>query len=189
MRRFALIVFAALALVGARLAAADKPAADRPAGSSAALLSKAGFDIPKSEVASMDFTLDSLSGEKLSLGSFKGKLVFLNFWATWCGPCNMELPAIKALYQRLKPKGLVVVAVDLAEDKKTVDAFVKAKGIQFPVLLDTKGQVGGMYGTSSIPTTFIIDRTGMILGRKIGVDSLAWDSPESVALFEKLLAM
>jgi len=162
---------------------------EQSASASATLLGESGFDIPTKTIDSADFSLDSLSGAKLSLGSLKGKLVFLNFWATWCGPCNIELPAIKVLYERLKSKGLVVLAVDLAEDRKTVERFVRAKGMQFPVVLDATGQVGALYGASSIPTTFIIDRSGKILGRKVGVDNRAWDSPESIALFEKLLAM
>jgi thiol-disulfide isomerase/thioredoxin len=164
-------------------AAAQAPSA------SAALLAKAGFEIPSRPIDSTDFTLDSISGGSLSLASFKGKLVFLNFWATWCGPCNIELPAIAALSERLKSKGLVVLAVDLREEREKVETFVKAKGVTFPVALDRNGRVGSLYGISGIPTTYVVDRTGKILGRKIGVDDLSWDSPASIALFEKLLAM
>jgi thiol-disulfide isomerase/thioredoxin len=163
--------------------------AEAPKGTANELLSNAGFQVPKSPVDSTDFTLDTLGGGKTSLSSYKGKLVFLNFWATWCGPCNIELPAITALYNKLKAKGLVVVGVDLAEKKDTVSTFVQKKGLPYPILLDASGAVGAQYGTASIPTTYIIDRNGRILGRKIGLDDLAWDSPESVSLFEKLLAM
>lgn len=166
-----------------------KPVLVSVTSNAATLLSKAGFQVPSKEIDSTDFTLETLTGGTTKLSSLKGQIVFLNFWATWCGPCNIELPAIAALYERLKSKGLVVLGVDLAEQKDTVSTFVKKKGLPFPVLLDADGTVGSQYDASSIPTTYIIDRNGRILGRKIGLDSMAWDSPESVSLFEKLLAM
>ncbi len=194
-----LLAFATVSILSAVAGGKDGTASPDSAGavlvaitSNAAtseLLSKAGFQVPSKEIDSTDFALEALAGGTTKLSAFKGRLVFLNFWATWCGPCNIELPAIAALYDRLKSKGLVVLGVDLAEKKDTVSSFVKKKGLLFPVLLDANGMVGAQYGVSSIPTTYVIDRNGRILGRKVGLDDLAWDSPESVSLFEKLLAM
>jgi len=151
---------------------------------------KAGIDVPKRDLPSQDFTLESLGGDKVSLSSFKGKVVLLSFWATWCGPCKQEMPEMQALYQKLKGKGFEVVAVDMMEDKATVSDFVKKNGYTFPVLLDTTGAVGGgeLYDARAIPTNYIVDKAGKIVGRKIGVDGPTWMSTERVALFESLLS-
>jgi thiol-disulfide isomerase/thioredoxin len=160
-----------------------------PAGSTAEMLLKAGFDIPKTDIMASDFTLTSLEGKKVKLSSFKGKVVFLSFWATWCGPCKAELPSVQAMYQKLKGKGLELLAVDVMEDRKTVSDFLQANGMSFPVLLDSDGSVGGTYGSGSIPTNFIIDRSGKILARIVGYDGVEWTSEERLALFDKLLAL
>jgi thiol-disulfide isomerase/thioredoxin len=172
---------------GAADAAAVVPvAAALPPAQASSLLQAVGLQIPKEEIASTDFTLDSLDGRKVSLSSYRGKLVFLNFWATWCPPCRSEMPAMEALYTKLKARGFVIVAVDLAEEARVVSEYVKTKKLTFPVLLDTAGEVGGKYSAQSIPTTYIIDREGRILARGIGAQ-WKWDSPEMIALFEKLL--
>ena len=158
-------------------------------GSVNEMLLKAGFAVPKAEIAASDFTLESPDGKNVSLASFKGSLVFLSFWATWCGPCKQELPSVQALYDKLKSKGFIVVAVDVMEENKTVSVFVKANRMTFPVLLDADGKVGGKYNARSIPTNYLLDRKGKILARIVGFDGTLWDSPERVALFEKLLAM
>ena len=152
-------------------------------------LKKAGFDVPATEVMSEDFSLESLEGSKVSLSSFKGKVVLLSFWATWCGPCRQEMPEMQTLYQKLKGKGFEVVAVDMMEDKATVAKFVKTSGYTFPVLLDSKGEVGGgPYAARAIPTNYVVDKGGRLVGRKIGIDGPAWTSDERVALFESLLS-
>ena len=172
-------------------AAASAELASRSAapGSTNEMLLKAGFAVPKAEVDSTDFTLESVDGTSVSLASYKGSLVFLSFWATWCGPCKQELPSAQALYEKLKSKGFLIVAVDVMEEKKTVSAFVRANRMTFPVLLDADGRVGGEYDARSIPTNYIVDRRGKILARIVGYDGTPWDSPARIALFEKLLAM
>ena len=153
-------------------------------------LKKAGLDVPTREIMSEDFTLQSLDGTSVSLSSFKGKVVLLSFWATWCGPCKQEMPEMQALYQKLKGSGFEVVAVDMMEDKATVSDFVKKNGYTFPILLDTKGEVGGggLYDARAIPTNYIVDKAGRIVGRKIGVDGPTWMSAERVAVFQSLLS-
>lgn len=152
-------------------------------------LKKAGLDVPARELMSEDFSLESLEGTRVSLSSFKGKVVLLSFWATWCGPCKQEMPAMQTLYQKLRGKGFKVVAVDMMEDKATVAKFVKTSGYTFPVLIDSTGEVGGgPYGARAIPTNYIVDKGGRIVGRKIGIDGPAWTSDERVALFESLLS-
>lgn len=152
---------------------------------------KAGLDVPTQELASTDFTLETMRGGSVSLSSYRGKVVLLSFWATWCGPCQQEMPAMQKLYDQLKSKGLVVVAVDVGEDKPTVAAFLKKNGYTFPVLLDTTGDVAGssVYNANAIPTNFIIDKNGEIRGRKIGIDGPEWTSSVRVSLFERLLSL
>lgn len=153
-------------------------------------IKKAGLDVPTSEVSSTDFKLEALDGKMVTLSSYRGKVVLLSFWATWCGPCRQEMPAMEKLYQRLKVKGFEVVAVDMMEDKATVSAFVKTSGYTFPVLLDKTGEVGGngLYAARAIPTNYVIDKAGKIVGRKIGIDGPEWTSSEKIAMFESLLA-
>ena len=120
------------------------------------------------------------------MSDYRGKVVFLNFWATWCGPCRFEMPSMETLYQRFKAKGLVIVAVNLQEDRNSVQRFVDEYGLSFPVLLDTTGRVGATYGARSIPTTYIVDRDGFVLAGTIGTRE--WDTEDYLRFFEKLLA-
>jgi thiol-disulfide isomerase/thioredoxin len=170
-------------------AATAAPDSQGAAGSVSQMLLHAGFAVPKADVNATEFTLQSLDGKSVSLSSFKGKLVFLSFWATWCGPCKQELPSVQALYEKLKAKGFVILAVDVMEDKKTVSNFVKANAMTFPVLLDSSGSVGRDYDAGSIPTNYLLDRNGKILARIVGYDGTEWTDPARVALFEKLLSL
>ncbi len=118
------------------------------------------------------FTLKDLNGKELSLSDFKGKVVFLNFWATWCPPCRREIPAFIELVEKYKDDGFVVlgVAVDPREFEKTdkVKPFAEQMGINYPIVYDTKG-VSQLYGgIRSIPTTFVINREGKVVGRIVG---------------------
>jgi thiol-disulfide isomerase/thioredoxin len=158
-------------------------------GSTRDMLLKAGFAVPKSDIAASDFTLQAPDGKRVSLASYRRSLVFLSFWATWCGPCKQELPSLQALYEKLKGKGFTIVAVDVMENGSTVSDFVKANRMTFPVLLDTDGKVGADYEARSLPTNYIVDRSGMILARIVGYDGTSWDSPERIALIEKLLSL
>jgi thiol-disulfide isomerase/thioredoxin len=161
-----------------------------PAGLSAEKLTEADFRAVglatlKEGTKSIDFTLLGLDGKKIALSSFKGKLVFLNFWATWCPPCRAEMPAMERLYQKLKGKGLEILAVDLQEELKSVQNFVKQNKLSFTVVLDKDGRMGATYGARSIPTSYIIGRNGDVLGGTIG--GKEWDSPEMIAFFTRLL--
>jgi thiol-disulfide isomerase/thioredoxin len=145
-----------------------------------------GLAALKEGTESIAFTLSDLSGKKVSLSSFKGKVVFLNFWATWCPPCRGEMPSMERLYQKLKDKGLVILAVDLQEDAKSVRKFVNELKLTFPVALDSDGKVGAAYGARSIPTSYIIGRAGSALGGTVGGHE--WDTPEMISFFTRLLA-
>lgn len=132
-----------------------------------------------------NFTLKKLNGKEVSLSDYRGKVVFLNFWATWCPPCRGEMPSMEKLYQKFKGKDFVMLAVSLREKEKTVEKFVQKNGLTFPVLLDPRGKAGGDYMVSSIPTTYLIDKQGKIIGRAIG--GRDWANENSFNLFSALL--
>jgi DsbE subfamily thiol:disulfide oxidoreductase len=146
----------------------------------------AGLRLLKERVPPRDFSLSLLEGETKSLSSYKGKVVFLNFWATWCGPCRIEMPSLEALYNKFSDKGLEILAVNCREDQATVSSFLKNEGFTFPVLLDLNGRVSLNYGIQAIPTTFLIDRDGMIILRLVG--STDWDTSKINAALESLLS-
>ncbi|MBI3753715.1 MAG: TlpA family protein disulfide reductase [Deltaproteobacteria bacterium] len=140
----------------------------------------------KKPVSAPDFTLNTLDGKKVSLKDFRGKVVFLNFWATWCPPCTFEMPSIESLHRKFKDKGLVVVAVNSEEGAKKVNNFIKKKGYTFLVLLDTDGSVANdSYKAIGFPTTYLIDRRGLAIGKAEGARE--WDSKESFRLIEEIL--
>jgi thiol-disulfide isomerase/thioredoxin len=147
---------------------------------------EAGLRLLSTKVSPRDFSLSLLEGETKSLSSYKGKVIFLNFWATWCGPCRVEMPSMAALYNKFSDKGLEILAVNSGEDQATVRSFLNNEGFSFPALLDLDGKVSANYGIQAIPTTFLIDRDGMIILRLVG--SIDWDTPKIHAALESLLS-
>lgn len=133
-----------------------------------------------------DFVSENLRGGNSGLADYKGKVVLLNFWATWCMPCRAEMPGMETLWQRYKEQGFVVVGISNDEgSKKRVDTFTKLLDLSFPVLLDPEGEVNDLYKVSNMPTSFLIDRNGKIISRIVGSDD--WLSPEAIQLVENLL--
>lgn len=113
------------------------------------------------------FKLLDLKGQEVSLDQFKGKVVMLDFWATWCGPCQMTMPVIEKLEKEYADT-LVVLAINLQETKGEVAEYIQRQGITSRVLLDESGSVGAAYGTESIPMQFLIDKTGIVRHIQIG---------------------
>ncbi|HEX2926825.1 MAG TPA: TlpA disulfide reductase family protein [Ruminiclostridium sp.] len=114
------------------------------------------------------FSLLDTDGKKVSLDDFKGKYVYLNFFATWCPPCRAEMPDIERVYQEYKNKNLVVLAVNLGEDSKTVKDFFTQNDLSFKALLDSNRSIAQKYGISAIPVSIFIDRQGNIAAKKVG---------------------
>ena len=119
-----------------------------------------------------DFTLQTLDGKNMKLSDFRGKAVLLNFWATWCGPCKIEMPWFVQLQQQYGPEGLQIVGVAMDDSSsEDIAKFVKEMGINYPILLG-KESVGQSYGgVGVLPTTFFIDRDGKFVGREFGLQS------------------
>jgi len=115
-----------------------------------------------------DFTLKGLDGRAVSLSSFRGQPVLLNFWASWCGPCRIEMPLLQDIYEKWAGGGLVFLAVNLQEDASTVKEFIAGSGYTFPVLLSPGNEVPLAYNVRGIPATFFIDADGVIRDIKIG---------------------
>jgi len=119
-----------------------------------------------------DFELQSLEGQNIKLSSYRGKAVLLNFWATWCGPCKIEMPWFRELQKQYGPKGLQIVGVAMDDaSKEDIDKFVKEMGVNYPILIG-KEAVGQDYGgVNVLPTTFFLDRDGKIVAREFGLQS------------------
>ncbi|HEY2986335.1 MAG TPA: TlpA disulfide reductase family protein [Candidatus Binatia bacterium] len=132
-----------------------------------------------------DFSLPDPAGKKVSLKNFRGKLVLLNFWATWCVPCREEMPAMERLYQQFRSKGFTIVAVDVKDDPKQALPFLKELKITYPVMLDTDGEVGLLYGAWGLPATYLIGPKGEGLARLWG--PAAWDGAGAKQLIQDLL--
>ncbi|MDA8353811.1 MAG: thiol-disulfide oxidoreductase ResA [Firmicutes bacterium] len=113
-----------------------------------------------------DFQLETLDGEKMKLSDLKGKVVLLNFWASWCEPCRDEMPAIQTVYDKHKDKGFEVVGVNIAETQVAVNAFARQYELKFPIAMDRERKVTEQYGIGPIPSSIFIDREGNII-RKV----------------------
>ncbi|GKS57085.1 hypothetical protein YTPLAS18_06120 [Nitrospira sp.] len=121
-----------------------------------------GSRVPAVGMPAADFTLIDLDGNTRTLADYKGKVVLLNFWATWCKPCTTEMPAMQSAYDRLKDKGLVVVAVNELEDEARVREHIVEYGHTFPVLLDRDNDVANLYGVFGLPVSVFIDGNGKV---------------------------
>jgi len=132
-----------------------------------------------------DFTLPDPGGKKISLEKFRGKVVFLNFWATWCESCREEMPSMERLYQEFKGKGLEIVAVNVKDKRPAALAFVKELKLNYPILMDPEGEVGLLYGAFGLPVTYLIDRKGIVLARLWGPAD--WHSPAARKLIAALV--
>lgn len=117
---------------------------------------------PTAGLPAADFTLTDLQGKPQSLSQYRGKVVLLNFWATWCKPCTTEMPAMQTTYDQLKDKGFVVLAVNELEDDRKVAEHIKAYGHTFPVLMDKDNRVANLYGVYGLPVSVFIDEQGVM---------------------------
>jgi thiol-disulfide isomerase/thioredoxin len=110
-----------------------------------------------------DFTLAGLEDSKISLSDFRGHYVLLNFWATWCPPCQAELPELQAYYTAYRSKGFILLGIDVQEDPTTVSTFLQQRGFDFPVGVDTTGAVHASFGTNSLPLSVLVGPNGELI--------------------------
>ncbi|MBI1885362.1 MAG: TlpA family protein disulfide reductase [Chloroflexi bacterium] len=128
-----------------------------------ARLVRAGFDVgPEEGKLAPNFLLPTLDGGELRLSRLRGKPVVLNFWATWCSPCRREIPQLVDAYDRFRDQGLAVVGVNLQEDRDTIQDYSDDFGMDFPIPIDHSGDVGREYRLLGLPTTYFIDRDGVV---------------------------
>jgi len=150
------------------------------------LFSKIGVLQIKEKKNAPNFRLEDLKGRKIELKNFRGKVIFLNFWATWCGPCKEEMPSIETLHQQFKEKDFVFLTISVDyEGKKPVKEFIEKQRYTFPVLLDPKCETLDLYKVKGIPTTILIDKNRKMIGKAIGPRN--WKSPEAISLLNFLL--
>ena len=125
---------------------------------------------PQQGFLAPDFELPTIDGETVKLSDLRGQAVLVNLWATWCPPCRAEMPAIEKIYNEYKDEGLVVLAVDMTyqDTQSDIPPFVAEYGLTFPILLDRSGDVGNAYQLRSLPSSFFIDRDGIISEVVIG---------------------
>jgi thiol-disulfide isomerase/thioredoxin len=119
---------------------------------------------PQTGFAAPDFTLKTPDGEEYTLSELKGSAVLVNLWATWCSPCRAEMPAIEKMYQEYKDRGFIVLAVNMTYQDKPADVvpFIQEYGLTIPILLDETGRIGAVYQLHYLPSSYFIDRVGII---------------------------
>ena len=143
----------------------------------------AGEDAP---VNAPPFSISSLDGHELALNDYHGKYLLVNFWATWCGPCKVEMPSLELLYQKFNKRNFAMIAV--SNDifgAQVVKPYIEAQNFTFPVGLDPKLKVSNQFGVTSLPTTFLINPQGEIIGVLNGAEN--WVEPKTLLYFDQLL--
>jgi peroxiredoxin len=133
-----------------------------------------------------DFTLPDLDGRMVSLFGYRGKVVVVNVWATWCPPCVDEMPSLEKLYQEFKAENFAILAVSIdSAGIKAVAPFMKKHGLTFTALIDSQAAVRASYKTTGVPETFIINKQGILVKKVIG--PLNWAAPEILRYIRKLI--
>jgi cytochrome c biogenesis protein CcmG/thiol:disulfide interchange protein DsbE len=133
-----------------------------------------------------DFTFPDLDGKKVSLSDYRGRVVFVNIWATWCLPCVEEMPSIEKLYNRFKGDQFQILAVSIdSNGREAVVPFMKKLNLTFPVLLDPEGKIRKRYGLTGVPESFVIDREGIVVKKVIG--PIDWAAPEVIRFFQDFI--
>ncbi|MCL4535788.1 MAG: TlpA family protein disulfide reductase [Bacteroidetes bacterium] len=166
-------VLTALALAGLLLSACAGAAREIggsvPAGAGLVADAAGLPPAPRPGHPAPDFTLQDMDGKNVKLSDLKGKPVLINFWTTWCPPCRAEMPDIETVYQRHKAEGLVVLGVDVQEDKDAVSKYVQRGGFSWTFLLDTSGEVFfNRYRGAAFPSSFFVDKEGVVQDVSIG---------------------
>jgi len=146
-----------------------------------------GVQVPRIHKSAPDFSLAMLGGGKKALADYRGKVVLLHFWATWCVACRHEMPQIEQLWRRHRDDGLVVLGVNVDRGNlPSVRNFVHERNLNFPFVLDPEGTVRNRYEVRALPTSYLIDRNGKIIGRIIG--ERKWNGQQATTMIKQILA-
>lgn len=171
---------------GADTPAAASPATGRrPAMPLAEAMKELDLIKPSRQKRADDFTLPTPAETPFRLSDHRGKVVMINFWATWCPPCVQEMPAMERLYRKHREAGFVMVAVSLDANSKVVPPFVARHKLSFPIALDPKMEIANAYSVRALPSSFLVDRSGNLAALAIG--PRRWDNVASDAVVEGLL--
>ncbi len=177
-----------LALVGAACDAGSSDGRQEADQRASATFGQAAFGraAPAIGAPAPAFTLPDLHGKPLALPDYRGAVVLLNFWATWCAPCLVEMPGMERLYREFRKEGFAILAVSSDPQGRAVtQPFADANGLTFPILHDSDYRVSGRYGVRTLPMSFVIDRNGTLLHQVFGARD--WDAPEARTLVRSLL--
>ncbi|GIX47180.1 MAG: hypothetical protein KatS3mg131_1391 [Candidatus Tectimicrobiota bacterium] len=170
---------AMLALLAAYLVLRQLAATPRAPALAPAAAARAPFPV--------DFTLPDLQGNLVRLADTRGRVVLLNFWATWCPPCRAEMPALEALHRDYQKRGLTILAISSdVEGEKAVAPFVRRYGLTFTVLLDPRNTLGERLQVRGLPTTYLLDKAGRIAAYEVGIRD--WNGSKMRRFLEALLA-
>ena len=131
-----------------------------------------------------DFSLPDMDGAVYRLSDYRGQVVIVNFWATWCPPCREEMPSMQRAWEQLQGEGILMLGINVGEDEDTIFPFTADYPVDFPLLLDRESAVTGQWPVRGLPTTFVVDPAGRIVYRAIG--SREWDDPALLALVRAL---
>jgi len=156
-----------------------------PGGASADPFRELGLIRPGKTTAAPGFDVPALGGARLRLADLRRKVVFLNFWATWCPPCREEMPSMERAHHRHRDRGLTIVALALDCEPDPVVAFVQSLGLTFPIGLDPGFEVANRYAVRAPPSSFLIDRQGAVVAVALGPRD--WDGNAARAVFESML--
>ena len=148
-------------------------------------LHASGMEYPAVNFFAPSFELSSLNGEKIKLADFRGKVVFINFWATWCVPCKTEMASMEKLYQRFKGKDFEMFAISIDKDISPIKPYLDKYNLTFPVLLDTNNAVKIKYKFIGTPATYIVGKDGIILHNAIGPRD--WSTEKIIEYFNHLV--
>lgn len=126
--------------------------------------------------AAPDFTIEDLQGVTHSLSDYKGKVLVINFWATWCPPCVKEMPSLQQAWEQLRGEDIAVLAINMGEQKQAIEGFIQKYPVELPILLDKEFDMADAWSVTGLPTTYVVDPEGQIVSQVIG--ERQWDDPD-----------
>ena len=143
-------------------------------------------EYPAEAFLAPEFEMPTLNGGKIKLSDYRGKVLFINFWATWCATCKVEMPSMEKLYQRFREYDFGMLTISVDKDLSLITPFIKEYNLTFPVLLDPNSKVAKQaYKTTGVPETFVVDKNGIIVHKAIGPRD--WATDETMEAFAQLI--